>query len=87
MPGGGLVRASRTGRVAVAAQDLAGWGKTVLLDHGDGFVTVYSGLDQVLVSPGLTVRQGNPIGRVDRHPLYFEIREGVRARDPLRLLP
>lgn len=86
-PEGSLVRASRTGRVAVATQQLAGFGKTVVLDHGDGYVTLYARLDQLLVSPGARVRQGDPIGRLGEAPLYFEIRYGVHAHNPLPLLP
>ena len=86
-PEGSFVRAARTGRVAVAARELQGFGKTVLLDHGDGYVSVYAGLEQVLVAPGASIRQGNPIGRLGRAPLYFQIRSGARVQDPLRLLP
>ena len=86
-PVGSVVRASRAGRVAVATRHLSGWGKTVMVDHGDGYVTVYAGLEQMLVSPGASVDQGNVVGRVGRHPLYFEIRQGVQQQDPLRLLP
>ncbi len=84
---GSFVRAARTGRVAVAARQLTGLGRTVLLDHGDGYVTVYAGLDQILVAPGEDVQQGNPVGRLGRAPLYFEIRYGTHPNDALQLLP
>ncbi len=87
LPENGVARASRSGRVAVAAQQLSGWGKTVMLDHGDGTLTLYGGLEQLFVSPGATVRQGNPVGSVGRGPLHFEIRQGVYPRDPMKLLP
>ncbi len=86
-PEGSLVRASRTGRVAVATRDLKGWGRTVILDHEDGYLTVYAGLEQLLVGPGASVQQGNPVGKVGRRPLYFEIRYGTHLRDPRQLLP
>ena len=84
---GSLVRASRSGRVAVATGHLAGWGKTVVLDHLDGYYTIYSKLDQILVAPGADLRQGTPVGNLGPHALYFEIRHGIRPRDPLALLP
>jgi len=84
---GSLVRAARTGRVAVAARDLAGWGKTVVLDHGDGYASVYAGLDQLLVDPGMSVAQGNPVGRLGAEPLHFEIRQGTSLANPMQLLP
>src|SRR3989338_8210404 len=51
-PTGSLARASRSGRVAVATQHLSGWGRTVVMDHLDGYLSIYSGLDQILISPG-----------------------------------
>lgn len=86
-PEGSFVRASRTGRVAVATRQLVGWGKAVVLDHGDGYVTVYAGLEQLLVSPGTVVQQGNTLGQLGREPLYFEIRYGTSLRNPRQLLP
>jgi len=84
---GSFVRASRTGRVAVAAREVSGLGKTVILDHGDGYATVYAGLTQLLVVPGAEISQGNPVGRLGRAPLYFEIRANAQPSDPSTLLP
>lgn len=82
------VRASRTGRVAVATRQLRGWGQTVVLDHGDGYLTVYAGLGELLVAPGEMVAQGFPIARAARRTaLHFEVRRGISPRDPLSVLP
>jgi murein DD-endopeptidase MepM/ murein hydrolase activator NlpD len=86
-PPGSLVRASRSGQVALATRRLAGWGATVVLDHFDGYLTIYSGLDQVLVTPGAGLPQGTPVGSLGTQALHFEIRQGTRARSPLALLP
>jgi murein DD-endopeptidase MepM/ murein hydrolase activator NlpD len=84
---GSLVRASRSGRVAVAARQVSGWGKTVIIDHLDGHLTVYSGLGQILVSPGSSIRQGMPIGNTGSAALHFEIRYGSHLQNTLALLP
>ena len=86
-PSGSVVRASRSGRVAVAAQRLSGWGKTVILDHLDGYFTVYGGLEQIVVSPGSQVRQGIPIGSLGQKSLFFEVRYGAEPKPTLALLP
>ena len=89
-PGSRAVRASRSGIVAVAAAHLSGWGKTVIINHRDGYITVYAELDSITVQPGSTVRQGTVVGLVQSEPLYFEIRkEGsvTKAEDVLSLLP
>lgn len=84
---GSLVRVSRSGRVAVATPRLSGWGKTVVVDHLDGYVSVYAGLDQLLVAPGAAVRQGMPVGTLGSRPLHFEIRSGTTPRSVVALLP
>ena len=86
-PEGSLVRASRSGRVAVATRQLSGWGTTVILDHLDGYLTIYSGLDHILVSPGAALRQGVPIGTLGSSALHFEIRYGNQPKNVLALLP
>ena len=84
---GSLVRASRSGRVAVATRNLSGWGRTIILDHVDGYLTVYAGLAQILVAPGADVRQGLPIGSVGPSAMYFQIRNGTTPRNAASLLP
>ena len=84
---GNLVRASRRGRVAVATRQLAGWGTTVVLDHFDGYLTIYSGLERLLVAPGIELLQGMPIGSLGSRALHFEIRYGEAPRNTLALLP
>lgn len=89
-PSGGLVRASRSGVVAVAAKRLYGWGQTVVLHHADGTLSIYCGMDQILVQPKAPVQQGAPIGRIGTQALHFQIRQGSRSRsgpDTLVLLP
>ncbi len=81
------MRASRGGRVAVAARQLSGWGKTVVMDHLDGHLTVYTGMDQILATPGAYLRQGTPVGRVGDRALHFEIRQGGQAKNTMALLP
>lgn len=84
---GSVVRASRSGRIAVATHRLAGWGRTVVIDHLDGYLTVYAGLDQILVNPGAAMRQGMPVGTTGTRPMHFEIRFGNGPKNTLALLP
>ncbi len=86
-PAGSLVRASRSGRVAVATRQLSGLGKTVVLDHLDGYLSVYAGLDQILVPPGASLKQGMVLGSLGTNALHFQIRYGVKPKNALALLP
>jgi septal ring factor EnvC (AmiA/AmiB activator) len=74
----------------------AGYGRMVILDHGDGYFTVSGHLDELGVAVGDVLASGDPIGRAGETGsltgprLYFEIRQGAEALDPagwLRLAP
>lgn len=63
-PTGAPVYAAAPGTVALAEADLFFTGGTVMIDHGHGMTSVYSHLNEVGVSIGDRVGQGDPIGRV-----------------------
>lgn len=87
------VVASRGGRVVFSAEDLPGFGRTLIIDHGDGFSTVYARCAEVWVNPGAVVAQGTRIGRVGSGGrqktvyLHFEIRKRHLAQNPYFYLP
>lgn len=82
------VFASRSGKVVFYADSFGGFGKTIIIDHGDGFSTVYSRLAQVYIKLGDYVKRGAPIaqcgwaGRNKEVYLHFEIRKGSAAQNP-----
>jgi septal ring factor EnvC (AmiA/AmiB activator) len=86
-PEGASVHAIADGVVAFADW-LRGYGQLVILDHGQGLLTIYANLDAPLVAVGETVRKGETIGRVGRTEhfatsgLYFELRKGGKPVDP-----
>jgi septal ring factor EnvC (AmiA/AmiB activator) len=74
----------------------AGYGRLVILDHGDSYFSVAGHLDEIAVAVGDTLAGGDPIGSAGETGsltgprLYFEIRHGAEALDPadwLRLAP
>jgi septal ring factor EnvC (AmiA/AmiB activator) len=75
------------GRVAYAAA-LNGYGLTVVVDHGNGLVSIYAHAAVLLVESGESVVRDQELGRVGdsgslRGPyLYFEIREAGKPVDP-----
>lgn len=84
------VQSVAAGEVAYAA-DLRGYGKTVIIDHGDGYLSIYTGLGGVSVSPGSRVAARQGIGTSGSLPageqgLYFEIRYRNKAMNPLAWL-
>lgn len=92
-PVGSDVRAARTGRVSFTSEGLPGFGKTIVIDHGDGYASVYAYVEQILVSRGDNVQQRQVIarvgstGRTEVPALHFEIRRDQRPRNPLHYLP
>ncbi len=61
---GNAVYASATGVVVYAGWNNYGYGYMVVIDHGDGWQTLYAHLSQVNVGCGQAVFQGNVIGGV-----------------------
>jgi len=59
------VLAADSGRVVVAGwPDNAGYGNRVVIDHGNGFKTLYGHLSKVYVVSGQTVNRGSAIGQM-----------------------
>lgn len=89
---GSPVIAAENGIVAYAGDEIAGWGRMILIRHADNFTTAYAHLDALAVRVGDTVRRGQPIGligqtgNVDQPQLHFELRSGKRALNPNKLL-
>jgi murein DD-endopeptidase MepM/ murein hydrolase activator NlpD len=88
---GARVVASQSGQVRFA-NIRAGYGRTIILDHGNGIATWYAHLDKILVKPQQRVKQGQLIGRVGNTGkvtgphLHFEVRLKGKPQNPLLYL-
>lgn len=83
---GSEVNAIAYGRVAYSDW-LRGYGLLMIIDHGDGFMSLYANNESLLREVGDWVEPGASISTVGSHPLdgdglYFEIRKDGRAMDP-----
>ncbi len=91
VPLGTPVRAVYAGRT-IYAQWLAEYGNLVILDHGDGMLTLYAWLQAVSVRAGVPVPAGGEIGLAGYGPgrdepgVYFEVRDRQKASDPVAWL-
>ncbi len=87
---GEVVRAARSGKV-VLADYVPGQAYTVVLDHQDGFYSVYAKNAKVMVKLGDYVFKHDPIARVGEHDrlayLHFQIRKKDKGDNPLYYLP
>ncbi len=91
--GGGIygkpVYASRSGRVIAAVNGSTGYGKYVIIDHGDGFVTLYGHCSSLNVTTGQYVTKGQHIsnvgstGNVTGPHLHFEVRYNGVKQNPM----
>lgn len=63
-PMGTLVCAPADGVVTLAHPDMFYSGGTLIVDHGYGISSTFIHLSEVLVKPGDTIRQGDPIAKV-----------------------
>lgn len=88
---GSEVRAVHHGRV-VYADWLRGYGLLTIVDHGDGFLSIYGYNQSLLRNVGDWVKEGEAIATVgasggrNAPGLYFELRAGGEPQDPARWL-
>ena len=83
---GSEVKAIAYGRVAYSDW-LRGYGLLMIIDHGDGFMSLYANNESLLHEVGDWVEPGTGISTVGTSPLngnglYFEIRKNGKAMDP-----
>ena len=88
---GSAVRAVASGKVTVITW-LRGYGSTLIISHPDGYYTVYTHLDEILVNPQSYVTGGSVIatvgdsGSLEGVKLHFEVWEKRVKQDPEKWL-
>jgi len=88
---GSAIHAVMSGTV-VYADWLKGYGLVIILDHANGFFSLYAHASKILTSVGAQVASGQSIGETGdtgmtgENTLYFELREGAEPVDPLQWL-
>jgi murein hydrolase activator len=86
-PIGEEIKAVEKGRI-IYAERFSGYGKMVIVDHGERYFTIYGHLAEIFKKTGDEVRRGEVIGTVGESDLvrgaklYFEIRKDGRSLDP-----
>ena len=90
-PMGAPVRAVHSGRVVYAGW-YKGYGNLVIVEHGGGYHTLYAHLSTLSLEAGTGVEGGDVVGDVGdtgslKGPhLYFELRAGTKAVNPMEWL-
>lgn len=88
---GDSIYAVNDGRVIYSGWQ-SGYGKVVIIDHGNGMSTLYAHCSQLLVNEGDQVKRGQLIGRVGStgwstgNHLHFEIRKNGTPVNPLSVI-
>ncbi|MBA2124338.1 hypothetical protein B9J78_05325 [bacterium Unc6] len=91
-PEGSRVVASREGRVVFYETNFKGLGKVIIIEHSDGYRTLYGSNREIYVKLNDYVKQGQLIstvgntGRKGIPHLHFQIRKGHAPVDPLLFL-
>lgn len=91
-PLGTVVKAAENGVVAYAGNEVKGMGNLIIIQHSDGWMTVYAHLSSMSVKRGARVNVGQAIGKigktgkVDKPQLHFEIRKGTKSYNPTTYL-
>lgn len=86
---GAAIYATRAGTVIAANYGTTGYGNYVIIDHGDGFTSLYGHCSSLAVSTGQSVSKGQHIanagesGNARGAHLHFEIRYNGVKQNPL----
>jgi lipoprotein NlpD len=85
------IRSVAKGKVIYVGEDLAGYGKLIIIKHDNNILSVYGHQQATLVSEGQTVQAGQSIGTMgstgaDEVKLLFEIRKDGESIDPINFL-
>jgi len=92
VPEGTVVHAAAGGEVTYYGEQ-PGYGNVLILQHADGYITMYGHLASAIVAPGRYVEMGQEIalsgntGISSGPHLHFEVRNGEFPIDPMRYLP
>ncbi|MFC1632470.1 murein hydrolase activator EnvC family protein [Candidatus Omnitrophota bacterium] len=87
------IYATRSGKIAFCSEQFKSYGKIVIIDHLDGYSTVYAQNSKNSVKLNQLVRRGEVIAQTGLSnrsvspELYFEIRKGHKPQNPFFYLP
>ncbi len=85
------VKAAASGKVVYAGSGLRSYGRMIIVQHGNDYLTAYAYNEKLRVKEGDTVKQGAVIADMGTAPggsaaLHFEVRKAGAAVDPIPLL-
>ena len=87
-PVGTAVRVVARGRVDYTSEDFGAYGQMVVVNHGDGYYTLYGHLSSISVSVGTELAAGQTVGlsgdtgSLKGPILHFEVRKGGQSLNP-----
>jgi murein DD-endopeptidase MepM/ murein hydrolase activator NlpD len=87
------VKAADSGFVVVAGWSNDGYGNHIVIDHRNGYQTLYAHLNRIYVKAGDSVGKGAEIGQMGNTGrstgphLHFEVRKNGVRLNPLSHLP
>ena len=89
---GDSVFSAASGEVVYAGSGLLGYGKLIIINHNEHYLSAYAHNDQILVKEGQKIKQGQKIAEMgntgtSRIKLHFEIRRDGKPVNPLNYLP
>lgn len=88
---GQTVYAAAAGKVVHSGENIAGYGKLLIIQHNDIYLSAYANNNKLLVKLGDDIKKGQPIAEVgsigDKVCLHFEIRKTGNPVNPIDYLP
>ncbi len=86
---GTTVVATGGGKIAKIKRQRTGYGRSILIDHGFGYETLYAHMDKITVKEGQEIERGEQIGTLGRTGtataphVHYEVRLNKKAINPI----
>ncbi|WP_136680315.1 peptidoglycan DD-metalloendopeptidase family protein [Neptunomonas sp. XY-337] len=89
---GDPVYAAASGKVVYAGSGLLGYGKLIIINHNQEYLSAYAHNSRILVTENDNVNVGDKVAEIGRsgttrNMLHFEIRKDGKPVNPLKFLP
>ncbi len=91
-PAGSQIYPVQTGKVTRIDNTRYGYGRSIVVDHGEGLVSLYAHLGKVMVEEGDIVESGTVLaevgltGRTTGYHLHLEVKSNNKALNPIGFL-
>ena len=82
----GDVKSAAEGIVVYIGNEVGNYGNLIIIQHQGDWFSSYGNLSEILIKKDDSIKAGQKIGTINTPPLYFGLRDGTNAVNPIKYL-